>query len=74
MPYINLKITKTGVTKEQKQKIAAEMTDTLVRILGKRPENIHIVIDEVELDNWAFSGKLTSDMAGKKPADPGNNK
>lgn len=61
MPYINLKITRDGVTKEQKQQIVADFTETLVRVLGKKPEHIHIVIDEVGLDNWGYAGHLTSD-------------
>ena len=48
MPYVNVRITKDGVTAEQKAAIVREITDTLVRILGKRPDHTHIVIDEVE--------------------------
>jgi 4-oxalocrotonate tautomerase len=60
MPYINLKITRDGVTSAQKAQIVAEFTDTLVRILGKKPEHTHIVIDEVDSDNWGFAGVLTT--------------
>lgn len=66
MPYINLKVTKDGVTREQKKQIAAEFTDTLVRVLGKKPEHTHIVIDEVETDNWGFAGMLTTEYRAKK--------
>jgi 4-oxalocrotonate tautomerase len=58
MPYINLQITK-GATHEQKARIVAEFTDSLARILGKKPEHTHIVIQEIEDDNWGFSGLLT---------------
>ncbi len=60
MPYINLQITK-GATREQKKTIVEQMTTTLVDVLGKKPEHIHIVIDEVDEDNWGFNGMLTSD-------------
>lgn len=66
MPYINLKVTKDGVTREQKKQIVAEFTDTLVRVLGKKPEHTHIVIDEVETDNWGFAGMLTTEYRAKK--------
>lgn len=66
MPYVNVRITKDGVTKEQKARIVAEITKTLGDVLGKRPEHTHVVIDEVELDNWGFAGMLTSDLR-KKP-------
>jgi len=61
MPYINVRITKDGVTTEQKAAIVKEMTDTLVRVLGKRPEHIHVIIDEVELENWGYAGMLTTE-------------
>jgi 4-oxalocrotonate tautomerase len=60
MPYVNVRITRDGVTAEQKAAIVAEITDTLVRVLGKRPEHTHIVIDEVDPENWGFSGMLTT--------------
>jgi 4-oxalocrotonate tautomerase len=60
MPYVNLKITRDGVTPEQKARIIAEFTDTLVRVLGKKPEHTHIVIDEVDVENWGFAGVPTS--------------
>lgn len=67
MPYINLQITK-GATREQKSKIVKEMTDTLVNILGKKPEHIHIVIQEIEEENWGFDGMLTDDWKKKNGA------
>jgi len=60
MPYINLQITK-GATREQKAQIVKEFTATLVNTLGKKPEHIHIVIQEIEDENWGFSGILTDD-------------
>jgi 4-oxalocrotonate tautomerase len=61
MPYVNVRITKDGVTSDQKRRIVEEITGTLVTVLGKRPEHIHIIIDEVELENWGFAGMLTSE-------------
>ena len=59
MPYVNVRITKDGVTAAQKAQIVAEITDTLGRVLGKRPEHTHVIIDEVEPENWGFAGLLT---------------
>lgn len=61
MPYINLQITK-GASRLQKAEIVKEFTDCLVRTLGKRPEHIHIVIQEIDDENWGFSGQLTDDF------------
>lgn len=58
MPYINLQMTK-GATREQKEEIVADFTATLVRVLGKRPEHTHIVIQEIEDTDWGFAGVLT---------------
>lgn len=62
MPYVNLQITKDGITAEQKARVVAEFTETLVRVLGKKPEHTHIVIQEIEPENWGFSGVLTTEF------------
>jgi len=31
-------------------------------VLGKRPEHTHIVIQEIEDENWGFAGILTDDF------------
>ncbi len=61
-----MKITNDGVTREQKAQIVREITDTLVRVLGKKPEHTHIVIDEVDTDNWGFAGMLTTEYRKQK--------
>ena len=60
MPYINVQITE-GASRSQKSMIVKEMTDTLVNILGKKPEHIHIVIQEIPEEDWGFCGLLTDD-------------
>lgn len=65
MPYVNVRILK-GATTEQKSQIVAEITQTLIDVLGKNPERTHIVIDEVDPENWGFSGKLTSEIQKPK--------
>ncbi|NVJ90749.1 MAG: 4-oxalocrotonate tautomerase family protein [Methylocystaceae bacterium] len=60
MPYINVQITK-GATRDQKRTIVKEMTDTLVRTLGKKPEHIHIVLQEIAEEDWGYNGMLTDE-------------
>ncbi|MCP8940499.1 4-oxalocrotonate tautomerase family protein [Alsobacter sp. SYSU M60028] len=60
MPFVNLKTTKTNLTREAKAQIVREFSETLVRVLGKKPENIHIVIDAVDDENWGHSGALVA--------------
>ncbi|WP_289142795.1 4-oxalocrotonate tautomerase family protein [uncultured Brevibacillus sp.] len=61
MPYINLQITK-GATRDQKAQIVKEFTETLVNVLGKNPEHTHIVIEEIDDENWGYAGILTDDF------------
>ena len=61
MPYVNVKLTRDGVTAAQKAEIVADITASLQRVLGKKPEHIHIVIDEVDPENWGFAGVLTTE-------------
>lgn len=60
MPYVNVQITK-GASREQKARIVKDITDSLCRTLGKRPEHTHVVIQEIAEEDWGFSGMLTDD-------------
>lgn len=57
MPYVNVKLA-GSLSKEQKAKIAEEITDTLERIANKPKSYTYIVFDEVEGENWAVAGEL----------------
>ena len=60
MPYINIRITREGVTAEQKEMLIRETTAMLERVLNKDPQTTHVVIDEVDTDNWGFGGESVS--------------
>jgi 4-oxalocrotonate tautomerase len=60
MPYVNVQITK-GATREQKARLVKDITNSLVNVLGKKTEHIHIVIQEIDEQNWGFSGMLTDE-------------
>ena len=60
MPYINLQITK-GATRQDKEALVARFTEALVEVLGKKPEHIHMVIQEIEEEDWGYAGMLTDD-------------
>jgi 4-oxalocrotonate tautomerase len=62
MPYVNVRILRNGVTAEQKARIVSEITQTLKTVLGKKPEHTHIVIDEIDPENWGYAGTLTSEL------------
>ncbi|HRK63382.1 MAG TPA: 4-oxalocrotonate tautomerase family protein [Terricaulis sp.] len=68
MPYVNIKITKTGATPEQKAELIKGATELLQRVLNKNPATTVVIIDEVETDNWGLGGEsITARNAKPKP-------
>ncbi len=57
MPYINLKLV-GKLNRDQKEKIAKEFSDTLLRVAGKPKDSLYLVIDEVSGENWAKGDKF----------------
>ena len=62
MPYVNIKITNEGVTKEQKQRWIQGATQLLVDVLGKNPATTVVVIDEVDTDNWGIGFEQVTEL------------
>ncbi len=62
MPYVNIKITNEGVTKEDKEKLIAGVTELLSTVLNKNPATTFVVIDEVDTDNWGIGGELVTEI------------
>jgi len=57
MPYVNIRVTREGVTSEQKAKLIEGVTELLKTVLGKNPATTVVVIDEVDTDNWGIAGE-----------------
>lgn len=62
MPYINIKVTDEGVTREQKRQLIEGATKLMVDILNKDPKTTHVIIDEINTDNWGVNGEQTSEI------------
>ena len=60
MPFVNIRITKDGVTAEQKAKLIQGVTGLLADLLGKNPQTTVVIIDEVETDNWGIGGETVT--------------
>lgn len=60
MPYVHIRITDEGVTREQKAELVARSTQMLVDVLGKNSATTVVVIEEVPLDNWGIGGELVA--------------
>ena len=67
MPYVNIKITDEGASKEQKLQLIKGATQLLVDVLGKNPATTVVVIDEVNTDNWGIGFDQVTEL--RKEAD-----
>ncbi len=65
MPYVNIRVTKEGVTARQKEQLIEGTTRLLQEVLGKDPSITFVVIDEVETDNWGMGGKTVTALRKK---------
>jgi 4-oxalocrotonate tautomerase len=66
MPYIQIQVTDEGVTREQKKQMIKGATDLMVNVLGKRPADTFVVIEEVNTDNWGVAGELVTDRRARE--------
>lgn len=57
MPYVHIRITPDGATRERKERIIEGVTDLLVAELDKDPAVTFVVIEEVATDNWGVAGQ-----------------
>ncbi len=57
MPVVTIKLAGT-LSREQKQKIAAEVTATLERHAYKPASYTYIAFEELPEENWAIGGNL----------------
>jgi 4-oxalocrotonate tautomerase len=65
MPFVKIEVTREGVTREQKQQLIKGVTDLITEVLNKDPHLTHVVIQEIELDNWGYAGEQTSVLREK---------
>jgi 4-oxalocrotonate tautomerase len=65
MPYIKIEVTREGVTREQKQALISGVTKVVTEVLDKDPKLTHVVIQEIELDDWGYAGEQVSVLREK---------
>lgn len=56
MPIVRVEIARGVASVDQKKAVIRRMTDVLVEELGRDPEYVFVVIDEVDTDNWGERG------------------
>jgi 4-oxalocrotonate tautomerase len=65
MPYVKIEVTREGVTSEQKKSLIKKVTDAITEILNKDPQLTHVVIQEVDLDDWGVGGEQVSSLRAR---------
>ncbi|MGO4292062.1 tautomerase family protein [Chitinophaga sp. RAB17] len=65
MPYVKIEVTREGVTKQQKQALIKGITNLITEVLNKDPQLTHVVIQEIELDDWGYAGEQVSVLREK---------
>jgi 4-oxalocrotonate tautomerase len=65
MPYVKIELTREGVTREQKQELISGITNLITEVLNKDPHLTHIVIQEIELEDWGYAGEQVSVLREK---------
>ncbi|MBF4491231.1 MULTISPECIES: 4-oxalocrotonate tautomerase family protein [unclassified Flavobacterium] len=65
MPYVKIELTREGVTREQKQELISGITNLITEVLNKDPHLTHIVIQEIDLDDWGYAGEQVSVLREK---------
>lgn len=68
MPYVNIRVTREGVTAQQKLQLIEGATDLLVRVLSKDPATTFVIIDEVDTDNWGVARENTTTRRKREAA------
>ena len=62
MPYVKVEIAKGVASVEQKRAVIRRMTEVLVEELGRNPEYVFVVIDEIDTDNWGRKGLSLTEL------------
>jgi 4-oxalocrotonate tautomerase len=57
VPYVHVRVA-GELTRDQRAKIAEEITETLARVTNKPPSYTYVTIEEVAFENWAVAGRL----------------
>lgn len=57
MPFIKVDVLREDLNREKKQQLIREISKAVTTVLNKDPHLIHIVINEIEDDNWGYAGE-----------------
>lgn len=69
VPIVKVEIAKGIASVEQKRAVIRRMTDVMVQELGRDPEFVFVLIDEVDTDNWGRKGQSLTELWRERQAD-----
>lgn len=62
MPIVRVEIARGVASVDQKRAVIRRMTEVMVEELGRDPEYVFVLIDEVDTDNWGRKGLSLTDL------------
>ncbi|MFM7301949.1 MAG: tautomerase family protein [Alphaproteobacteria bacterium] len=70
MPLVTITLARraTPTSPEKKAELIAGVTDLLVETLGKRAEDVVVLIEELDPDNWGQGGITASELRRRRVA------
>jgi 4-oxalocrotonate tautomerase len=60
MPFIKIDVLRGDLNREKKQQLLRKISEVVTTVLNKDPHLTHIVINEIEDDNWGYAGEQVS--------------
>ena len=66
MPIVTIQVTGDPVSDDQKERLIAESTLMLQKVLNKDPDTTFVLIEEIPTTNWGLSGKSVTEKFRKK--------
>lgn len=60
MPFITIDVLREDISREKKQELIQKVSEVITTVLNKDPHLTHIMINEIENDNWGYAGEQVS--------------
>lgn len=57
MPVVTVTLW-SGRSDEQKRELARAITESMVNIIQVRKENVQVIFEEIDKNNWAIGGEI----------------
>lgn len=71
MPVVNISMFE-GRSDEAKQKIAKDVTESIVKNTGVDPNYIYVIFEDVATKNWAVAGEVYSETLKRQGSNASN--